>query len=215
MTSPSRQARPAVVYAIADVDVLGADRTVDAAAAMAEAGVGTLQLRAKRMPDGELHRLCEALCGRLAQWPGALWIDDRADLAALFPFAGVHLGQRDIPPAAARAALPPDRAIGWSTHGSGQVRRGDGDPDADWLAIGPVFPTASKARPDPVVGVEGVRTARAATRKPLIAIGGIDAGNLASVLAAGADSVAVLAAVCRGDVAANCRRLLRAAGAVA
>jgi thiamine-phosphate pyrophosphorylase len=82
----------------------------------------------------------------------------------------------------------------------------------DVIAVGPVFPTGGKERPDPVVGLGFVRWARARTGKPLVAIGGIDVDNVASVLAAGADSAAVLGAVCRGDVEENCRRLLAAAG---
>jgi thiamine monophosphate synthase len=81
------------------------------------------------------------------------------------------------------------------------------------IAVGPVFPTTGKALPGPVVGLEFVRWARRRTRKRLVAIGGIDAGNLAAVLAAGADSAAMIGAVCKGDIRANCQRLLAAAGA--
>jgi thiamine-phosphate pyrophosphorylase len=81
------------------------------------------------------------------------------------------------------------------------------------VAVGPVFPTTGKERPEPVVGLPFVRRARARTAKPLLAIGGIDAGNVAAVLAAGADAAVVLGAVCRGgEIGANCRRLLAAAG---
>jgi thiamine-phosphate pyrophosphorylase len=208
-------ARPTLVYAIADVETLGLERTGDAVAAMAAAGLGTIQLRAKRTADDDLARLCETVCARLAGWPGTLWIDDRADFALAFPFAGVHLGQRDLPPSRVRAVLPPERAIGWSTHDRAQLAAGELDPAVDWLAFGPIFATASKERPDPVVGLDGLAAARAQTTKPLVAIGGIDASNLARVLAAGADSAAVLSAICRGDVAVNCRRLLRAAAAAA
>jgi thiamine-phosphate pyrophosphorylase len=83
----------------------------------------------------------------------------------------------------------------------------------DVIAVGPVFPTTGKQRPDAVVGLLFVTRARARTAKRLVAIGGIDAGNVAAVLAAGADAAAVLGAVCRGDVRANCRRLLAAAAA--
>jgi thiamine-phosphate pyrophosphorylase len=209
----SPTARPAVVYAVADVETLGRERAADAVAAMAEAGIGTIQLRAKRTPDDEIARLAETIAMRLAGWPGGLWIDDRVDLALAFPFAGVHLGQRDLPPGRARELLPPDRAIGWSTHDAAQAAAGERDAAVDWLAIGPVFATASKEDSDPVVGLDGVAAARAVTKKPLVAIGGIDADNLGRVLAAGADAAAVLSAICRGDVAANSRRLLRAAGA--
>ncbi len=86
-------------------------------------------------------------------------------------------------------------------------------PEVDLVALGPIFSTGSKREPDPVVGLERLRRARGKTFKPLVAIGGIDAQRVPEVLAAGADSVAVLAAVCRGDVVANCRRLLESAKA--
>jgi thiamine-phosphate pyrophosphorylase len=104
--------------------------------------------------------------------------------------------------------------IGLSTHDEGQFAAADADPAVDVIAVGPVFPTTGKEDPDPVVGLELVRWARERTRKPLVAIGGIGAGNVASVLAAGADAAAVLGAVCRGgvrEVRANCLRLTAAA----
>jgi thiamine-phosphate pyrophosphorylase len=203
--------RPAALYGIADVGLLGSAETEGAVATMAEAGLRTLQLRAKGLAGGELFRLAERLCRRLEGWPGELWIDDRVDLALLLPFSGVHLGQRDLPPRSARALLGPATAIGWSTHDGEQLAAGDAEPAADWLALGPIFPTRSKADPDPPVGLDGLRRLRSGTAKPLVAIGGIDAERLPEVLAAGADSAAVLSALCRGDVAANCRRLLAAA----
>jgi thiamine-phosphate pyrophosphorylase len=143
-------------------------------------------------------------------------VDDRADLAALFPVDGVHVGQRDLPPAAARQVVGADVRIGLSTHDEEQFAAADADPAVDVIAVGPVFPTTGKEDPDPVVGLPLVRWARERTRKPLVAIGGIDAGNVAEVLAAGADAAAVLGAICRGgvrEVRANCRRLMIAARA--
>jgi thiamine-phosphate pyrophosphorylase len=211
VSAPRAARRPAAVYAIADLGLLGTGAEA-AVAAMAEAGIETIQLRAKRLADDELFRLAERLLGRLEGWPGELWIDDRADFALLLPFAGVHLGQRDLPPAAVRPLLPERTAIGWSTHDESQLAAGAADPAVDWLALGPIFPTASKADPDPVVGLEGLARLAPAARKPLVAIGGIDAERLPRVLEAGADSAAILSALCRGDVAANSRRLLVAAG---
>lgn len=211
------------IYAIADVDAL-APRPVPAAVAeMAAAGIRWIQLRAKRASGADFFRLLQDCQAALAGSGADLWVDDRADLAALVPVAGLHLGQADLPPAAARRILQAGAAagrsadatpcwIGFSTHDDEQVAAADADPAVDVVAIGPVFPTTGKERPDPVVGLAGVRRARALTGKPLVAIGGIDAGNVAAVLAAGADSAAVLSAVCRGDVAGNCRRLRVAAG---
>jgi thiamine-phosphate pyrophosphorylase len=142
----------------------------------------------------------------------ALWIDDRADLAALFPVAGVHVGQTDLPPEAVRRVVGGGMWIGLSTHDEAQLAAADADPDVDVVAVGPVFPTAGKERPDPVVGLDFVRRARARTAKPLVAIGGIGAESVRAVLEAGADAAVVLGAVCRGDVGKNARCLLAASG---
>jgi len=201
------------VYAIADAEALGAAGVPAAVAAMAEAGVRWVQVRAKRLPSIDLYHVIEASCRALEGSGTALWVDDRADLAALFPVAGAHVGQTDLPPAAVRRVVGRHLWVGWSTHDEAQLAAADEDPEVDVIAVGPVFPTASKERPDRVVGLPFVRLARARTAKPLVAIGGIDAGNAAEVLAAGADSVAVLGAVCRGEVSEigdACRRLLDA-----
>jgi thiamine-phosphate pyrophosphorylase len=208
------------VYAIADAEALGATpmpaiRLPEAVAAMADAGVRWIQLRAKRLPSIDFYHAIEACCRALEGSGAALWIDDRADLAALFPVAGVHVGQTDLPPVAVRRVFGEQAGpwIGQSTHDEAQLAAADEDPDVDVIAVGPVFPTASKEKPDRVVGLPFVRFARTRTAKPLVAIGGIDAGNAAEVLAAGADTVAVLGAVCRGDAGAigeGCRRLLDA-----
>lgn len=210
---------PGRIYAIADAEALGAAALPAAVAAMAGAGVAWIQVRAKRLAGIELYRALEACCRALEESgsDAALWVDDRADLAALFPVAGVHVGQTDLPPAAVRRVIGMPGSglrIGQSTHDEAQLAAADEDADVDVIAVGPVFPTASKERPDPVVGLSFVRRARERTAKPLVAIGGIDAGNAAEVLAAGADAVVVLGAVCRGnagEIGESCRRLLAAA----
>jgi thiamine-phosphate pyrophosphorylase len=113
----------------------------------------------------------------------------------------------------ARPWLPPDRLIGASAHDLAQVATATAEPAVDVVAMGPVYPTTSKREADPVVGLAGLREARRLTGKALLAIGGIDATNLADVLAAGADVAVVLSAACRGDVAKSCRALLAAAEA--
>lgn len=199
------------VYAIADAEALDPRPLPEAVAEMAEAGIRWIQVRGKKLSGQEWFRALEGCCRALEGSGVSLWVDDRADLAALFPVEGLHLGQADLPPAAARRVIGKGARIGLSTHGEEQLVAADEDPDVDVVAVGPVFPTASKERPDPVVGLAFVRRARARTAKTLVAIGGIDAGNVAEVLAAGADAAAVIGAVCRGDVRANCRRLLAAA----
>jgi thiamine-phosphate pyrophosphorylase len=131
-----------------------------------------------------------------------LIMNDRTDLCLAAGCDGVHLGQEDLSPAAARRILDsamPDASgekriswIGFSTHNCGQVAQADHLP-VDYMAIGPVFSTSSKSRPDPVIGLEGVREARRVTSKPLVAIGGITRENCLQVVEAGANSVAVIA----------------------
>jgi thiamine-phosphate pyrophosphorylase len=125
-----------------------------------------------------------------------LIMNDRADLCLAAEFEGVHVGQEDLSAEAVRAIIGPDRWLGVSTHNPDQLREADLT-SADYLAIGPVFVTSSKQNPDPVVGLAGVRRARALTRKPLVAIGGITRATAASVIHAGADSVAVISDLLR------------------
>jgi thiamine-phosphate pyrophosphorylase len=125
-----------------------------------------------------------------------LIMNDRADLCVVAGFGGVHVGQDDLLPESVRGIVGSERWLGVSTHNPEQVAEADAT-SADYLAIGPVFSTSSKERPDPVVGLEGVRRARQLTRKPLVAIGGITRANAASVIEAGADSVAVISDLLR------------------
>jgi thiamine-phosphate pyrophosphorylase len=125
-----------------------------------------------------------------------LIMNDRADLALVAEFDGVHVGQDDLSPESVRKIIGAERWLGVSTHNPEQLREADLT-SADYLAIGPVFSTSSKEKPDPVVGLEGVRRARALTRKPLVAIGGITRANAARVIEAGADSVAVISDLLR------------------
>jgi len=120
-----------------------------------------------------------------------LIMNDRADLCLAAGFDGVHLGQEDLSPEGARRIVGEKLWVGVSTHNPEQVRA-EASGSADYVAVGPVFATSSKANPDPVIGLEGVRAARRLTQKPLVAIGGITRENCCSVLDAGADAVAVI-----------------------
>lgn len=170
---------------------------------MADAGVRWIQLRLKTATDRERYRVTEACVERLASTgcDVELWMDDRADLALLFgdAVAGVHVGQRDLPPAAVRRVVSPQCWVGLSCHDADQIAAAEDASDVDVVAIGPVFETRSKAQPDPWVGLDGVARARAACTKPLVAIGGIDGSNARQVLDAGADSVVMLGALCGNE----------------
>ena len=120
-----------------------------------------------------------------------LIMNDRADICIGADFQGVHVGQTDLSPQGARTVIGDAGILGVSTHNLEQLKEADAGP-ADYIAYGPVFTTSSKQNPDPVVGIDGIRAARAATHKPLVAIGGITRTNARSVIEAGADSVAVI-----------------------
>ncbi|MEO6910902.1 MAG: thiamine phosphate synthase, partial [Edaphobacter sp.] len=123
-----------------------------------------------------------------------LILNDRADLAVLAEWGGVHVGQGDLLPEDARRVVGAERWVGVSTHTVEQVRLSELG-CADYVAVGPVFATGTKLDAEPVIGLEGVRRARALTEKPVVAIGGITRGNARSVMEAGADSVAVISAL--------------------
>jgi len=125
-----------------------------------------------------------------------LIMNDRADLCVAAEFDGVHVGQDDLSPEGVRKVIGDLRWLGVSTHNPVQLAEADGT-TANYLAIGPVFATGSKANPDPVIGLDGVRQARGLTRKPLMAIGGITRANCSDVIAAGADAVAVISDLIR------------------
>lgn len=120
-----------------------------------------------------------------------LIMNDRADLCIAAEFDGVHVGQDDLSPDSVRKIIGHERWFGVSTHNPEQVSEADRN-TADYIAVGPVFSTTSKVKPDPVIGLDGLRRARELTRKPLVAIGGITRANCRSVIEAGADSVAVI-----------------------
>ena len=160
---------------------------------MLDAGAAIIQFRHK----GEFteQRWQEAQAVReLCQLAGALFVmNDRVDYAALLG-GGAHLGQDDLPPAAARRVIGPEALLGFSTHNEKQLREANSEP-VDYIALGPVFSTASKRNPDPVVGLEELTRLRPIVSKPLVAIGGITLDNSRAVLDAGADSVAVISAL--------------------
>lgn len=118
-------------------------------------------------------------------------MNDRADLAMMAAAEGVHLGQDDLPPELARTLLGTRAVLGFSTHNRGQFLAGAKLP-VDYLALGPIFGTANKADPDPVVGLDELRLCASLTRLPTVAIGGITRANACQVLDAGAASVAVI-----------------------
>jgi thiamine-phosphate pyrophosphorylase len=179
------------LYAIVDASCFStAEALLTSAEELVEGGVTLLQYRDKR---GGPRQIVEDAAEFQRQFGGRarLIMNDRADLCLAAEFDGVHVGQDDLSADSVRGIIGPHRWLGVSTHNPEQISIANAT-SADYLAIGPVFATTSKENPDPVVGLEGVRRARALTRKPLVAIGGITRANARSVIDAGADSVAVI-----------------------
>jgi thiamine-phosphate pyrophosphorylase len=159
------------------------------AAELCDGGVTLVQYRNK---SGNARQMLSQARELRRKLEGArLIMNDRADLCLAAGFDGVHLGQEDLSPEGARRIVGEKLWVGVSTHNPEQVRA-EASGSADYVAVGPVFATSSKANPDPVIGLEGVRAARRLTQKPLVAIGGITRENCRSVLEAGADAVAVI-----------------------
>ena len=196
------------LYAILDVDTVTA-RGLEPLAVVdgwIKGGARVIQLRAKNLPSGEFLRLAKSLVAlaraanssRAEHAEVSILINDRADIALMSGADGVHVGQDDLQPRNLRA-LRELRVIGLSTHNLDQLKSALDEP-ADYFAIGPVFETSSKANPDPVVGVDGVRAARAfldarGDERPIVAIGGITPVNAPDVFVAGAASVAMISAL--------------------
>ncbi len=161
-----------------------------------------MQYRDKSAPSRKLLEVSRELVSVLKPTGAALLVNDRADVAWLAGATGVHVGQDDLEVEGARALVSLERWVGVSTHNLKQLRAA-AETSADYIAVGPVFRTSSKANPDPVVGPELVRQARALTSKPIVAIGGITLDRAASVIEAGADSVAVISDILRAPSASQ------------
>lgn len=156
-----------------------------------EAGVLLVQYRDKVSSPQEILRTTAEIASVFAGTETTLILNDRADLAVLAGWDGVHVGQGDLTVEAARRVMGRGKFVGVSTHTEEQARVAD-ESAPDYIAVGPVFATGSKADAEAVIGLEGVRRMRALTSKPMIAIGGITRANAASVMEAGVDAVAVI-----------------------
>src|SRR5579863_5957687 len=198
------------LYPIVDAAFFSStEELVGAAKQLVDSGCALLQYRNKSGTSRAMLDQALELKGHLGS-ALRLIMNDRADLCLAAEFDGVHVGQDDLSPQSVRKIIGPDRWLGVSTHNPEQLRGADST-TADYLAIGPVFATTSKEKPDPAVGLEGVRRARVLTRKPPVAIGGITRANAASVIEAGADSIAVISDLLR-DPRKSAEEFLRILG---
>ena len=202
------------VYPILDTSGFGERDPAPAIRALGALGIRLVQLRGKGLASGAFASWVSAGMRGARESGVRVVVNDRADVALLTQADGVHLGQGDLPVRRARRLLGPRAVIGLSTHTREELRLARSEP-ADYLAVGPVFETATKSDSAPVVSLAGVREARRLHAGPLVAIGGISRGRVSSVLAAGADAAAVIGAVSGGspgEIADKARALLAEAG---
>jgi thiamine-phosphate pyrophosphorylase len=185
------------IYPITDTRISGLSH-LEQVRRLVAGGARLIQLREKTEPAGEFYRSAVEATDYAHRHGAKIIINDRVDIAMVTGADGVHLGQDDLPPERARTLLGPDAIIGFSTHSIDQARDALAMP-IDYLAIGPIFTTSTKEDPHPVVGLEGPRAIRALNIEfPIVAIGGINRQNAASVLAAGADCIALI-----GDIVSD------------
>ena len=196
------------LYVILDPGML-TEPAGESAQKLMDAGVKLLQFRAKNAAARELWEESRAIAEAARRAKCTFIVNDRPDVAYLAGADGVHVGQDDLDPEQARTVIGPERWVGVSTHNLEQFREAAAS-SADYIAVGPIFQTSSKANPDPVVGTELLRRVRALTEKPIVAIGGITLERAAEVLAAGADSVAVISDVLKAkDPAGMAQEFIR------
>ncbi|MCH8026179.1 MAG: thiamine phosphate synthase [Chloroflexi bacterium] len=194
------------LYVIIDPDACSGRDAVDVARLALEGGASILQWRDKRRDKGDQLPDAQAVRELCRERPALFIANDHVDLALALDADGVHLGQRDLPLAAARKLVPPGFIVGVSTNNVDEARQARRD-GASYIAVGSVFPTGSKDLTRPA-SPQRLREVKAAADLPVVAIGGINAGNIDEVLAAGADAVAVISAVCAaGDVRAAAQEL--------
>ena len=196
------------LYLVTDPD-LGGDRgLIDVVAAAVQGGVTLVQLRDKRAGGRALLEQARALKAVLDPAGVPLLINDRVDIALAAGAAGCHLGQTDLPAHAARALLGPDAILGVSMDAVDQASAVDPE-DVDYVAYGPFAATATKADAGPPIGAVGLAAVHRRTALPLVAIGGVHAGNLAAAIEAGADGIAVVSAIMAADDPQAASRQLR------
>ena len=178
------------LYVILDAELVRGD-IQQIARDLISAGVRLLQYRAKNGSARAMLETSKGLAATAHEQSATFFVNDRPDVAYLSGADGVHVGQDDLSAEVTRGLLGPERWVGVSTHNPEQFQAAAAT-SADYIAIGPIFATNSKANPDPVVGTETIRKVRAFTEKPIVAIGGIRLDQAAEVIEAGADAVAVI-----------------------
>jgi len=202
------------LYVILDAGVIQGPIQV-VAGQLFDAGVRLLQYRGKNVAARDMLETSKVLAGIARERGATFFVNDRPDVAWLAGADGVHVGQDDLNVEQARSLVGQGRWVGVSTHNIEQFEKAAAT-SADYIAIGPIFQTSSKANPDPVVGTEMIRQVRRLTQKPIVAIGGIRLENAVDVIEAGADSIAVIRdIVAAADPAKQAEQFLERLSAVA
>jgi thiamine-phosphate pyrophosphorylase len=199
------------LYVILDAALVPSNKSeMVLAMELAEAGVRLLQYRNKSAGTRQLFDRSRELASALKTHGVSLIVNDRPDVAVAAGADGIHVGQDDLDVEAARRVVGPQKWVGVSTHNLQQFQQAAGT-SADYIAVGPIFATSSKANPDPEVGVDFLRRVRLLTEKPIVAIGGISRERAAEVIEAGADSIAVISGILTApDPAERARQYLEA-----
>ena len=210
--SPRSKVQLPQIYPITHTRVSGLSH-LEQVRRLIDGGATWIQLRDKHASSRDFYEQAVACIAYSRPRGASIIINDRVDIALMTDAGGVHLGQDDMPPDAARGVLGSDKIIGYSTHSVEQAIAA-AELDIDYIAIGPVFETRTKVDPDPVVGLDGIAAVRSAIGDlPLVAIGGIDGSNLADVIRAGANSAAIIGGILRdpSGITQTTRNLLAAA----
>ena len=199
------------LYPVTDRHLSGLS-SAEQVALLSEGGATLIQLREKTEPPAKFYAEAKMALDIARERGVKIIINDRVDIALALRADGVHLGQEDLPPDAARRILGPDALIGFSTHNLEQAKLAAHMP-VDYVAIGPIFPTATKKSENPPVGLEGLRLLRQTLGSiPIVAIGGITAQNIGFVLEAGADAAAVISDIWTppSDIPSKIKHLIKA-----
>ena len=196
------------LHLVTDSALCGARGVEAVVCAAVQGGASCVQLREKTLATRAFVERARALKALLAPLGVPLVVNDRLDVALACGADGVHVGQGDMPAAEVRRWLP-HAIVGLSIESAAQLRQAEEDPSVDYYGVSPVFATPTKTDTAPALGLDGLRALRAMTRRPLVAIGGIHAGNAALVMDAGADGLAVVGALCTADDPAEAARRLR------
>jgi thiamine-phosphate pyrophosphorylase len=194
-----RLPRAPFLYAIVDLSLVAPESAASWVGALARAGAGLIQLRAKDAAERAFLEAARAGREAARRHGVPFLVNDRVDVALMVGADGVHVGQDDLPPGVARQLLGGDAIVGLSTHTPEQARRAAREP-IDYLAVGPVFGTRSKHGAGPAVGPALLTEARACSELPLVGIGGVRPENVADVIGAGADGAAVISGLSAGGL---------------